>query len=167
MSDQDLSAVEKIALACVVPSTEVTALKRSMPDGSDRKVDFTAHISGWIHKGKGKPRMTATKPAVVDPLTLVVVADLLRRLKVSPAQLRRSLAAAVRLHDQDITDHPELDDLAAVISDAAETHAATLDPIPVTTNAKAGPVDGSDLAVRLIPHQGQAPCPTRSTRRAA
>ncbi|MEM1213703.1 MAG: hypothetical protein AAGI68_15555 [Planctomycetota bacterium] len=150
--------IREAAIAGVVAPKDVTAAKRGLPQGQTFQVEETILIRGVMVKGIDTPEAEGTKPAEVDPFQAHVVAEVLRRLKVTPAQLRRAIRAALKQHDEPGAIKPEGAALRQVIEDEACSLAASMPQVPLSKPSRAGSVDCSGLTYTVLDSREGEPC---------
>jgi hypothetical protein len=141
----ELSPVQLCALGGAVKSKQLTDAKASLAEGSTHAVDFVARIRGNVTKAISEPPSTGTAPAQADLFQRGVMLDLLRRLKVTPQQVRTALRAATKPIEESgqlstLGQGVIAQDLAAAIEQVQEELSGRLPAQPWNRPGRAGAV---------------------------
>lgn len=142
MNVETLNAAQLCAIAGAVKPKDVEAAKRLLPPSSSHRVSMLLRVEGLVTKGADVPASTSTVRPTIDLLQAHVIAEALRRLKVTPQRLRRELEAIAATPDPG--GYAGVDrnrELLAVFDDVAAAAAAALP-------ARTCPVAGRSGAVR-------------------
>ncbi len=131
-----------VALGGAVKSKALTDAKGRLPQLHNEAVDFRVRIHGNISKGVGVPASTGTMPASFDLFNRNVVSQLLKQLKVEPKKLRSMLRkiADDRHEIPHLGEHPANAELLTIFNEVSHEVAATLPPVPTSSNGRAGTV---------------------------
>lgn len=131
-----------VAMGTAVKPKPLTEAKHKLPDQSSHPVDFTVRIRGIVTKGLGELASNGSAPATVELFTQSHVSEVLRRLKVTPAQLRRALRASTAKngHAVQYSAEPENAALLAVFQEVAAEVAHTLPAVPWANPGRAAAV---------------------------
>lgn len=113
-------AADLAAIAGSIKPKALSESKRLLEEGSCHEIDVTVNFKGTVTKGTNEP--DAELPKSIDLITRLVVAELLSRLEVEPAKLRRllrSIKTGGNLKASDARDAiaAEFDRVAGEISD--------------------------------------------------
>ncbi|MEM1212982.1 MAG: hypothetical protein AAGI68_11880 [Planctomycetota bacterium] len=133
-----LTAAQLVALGGLPKPKELAAAKKALADGSSHQVDFVVRVSGTVTKDHGTPGNEGTEAAKVDLFQRPVIADAMRRLKITPGQLRKALKASTKFYNDGQASTPEGEKLLAVIDEESCTLAEAMPPVPWSIKAKDG-----------------------------
>lgn len=146
------AAAEKVAIAGAIKESELTGLKRSLPEGESIAVEVVARVKGVVQIGKSIPGSSGTRGATpVNLLTPDIITETLRRLKVSPAKLRQVLKAIAKAgHDKSYLTNDDNAAIATVFRDAQDKITSELPPVPYTSAGRAAPVSVAIESFQII-----------------
>lgn len=142
-TDPVLNELQQAAIAGALSGSAASAAKKAVPVGS-HAVDFTVRIAGSVTKKPDTPGGTTTVPADVTLTDANAVGELLHRLKVEPAAIRRALRAMVKnaikrehrsIGGTTFDPHP---DLAAVFAEVENEARETLPTQARTSEGRSG-----------------------------
>ncbi len=163
--DQDiLQAVRLAAIAGAVKDRAAGEAKKLIPDGSSHQVDVSVRIRGVVTKGLSEPPTSGQAAVQVDLFRRGVMLDVMRRLKIVPAQLRAALRAATK-HIDDASQLDQLGQgviaqyLASVFEQVTTETAGRLPAQTWNRPGRAGPVR---VDVTVEPIEEIKPCLKRS-----
>jgi len=143
MSNTELSALEKIALAGCVKTGELDDLKDSLPDGFSDSVSFDVHVDGAIQKGTGTPTTTVLVTPLLSLVSLAVFCEILRICGIGEARLRRALTeidpAKVQVNEK----------LSDVFKDVENIKVEKMEKISKTISARRGSVQTQVTAKKI------------------
>ena len=137
-----LSNVHICAIASAFSAGAVTAAKRSLPDETTHAVDHTFRFRGHVNKGAGTADIEVETVPSVTLFNAGVVTELLKRLKLEPAKLRRMLRSIADTHGAGetlATNEPNAA-LLAEFRKVGDEHAATMPKQTSTLKGRAGSV---------------------------
>ncbi len=140
-SVDQITAAQRVAIACVIKDTEVSNLKKTLPRGQTIDVDVTARIKGVVQIGMDTPGSAGKKPQTVNLRNADIISEVLRRLKVTPADLRKQLRAIVRSgHDKPYHQNEPNAELLSVFDNVEQDTSSKLPLVPYTTSGRAASV---------------------------
>lgn len=144
------TALQLVAIAGAAKKKALEKAKAELGEGRSFNVDpFVARFGGIVNVGLATPPGTAKQRASLDLLQPLVIAELLRRLKVDPAKLRRILLNIAR----DIAQGRTIEvspDLLTTFDDVQQERAESMPMIDVDTPGRAAAVR-PDIAVEVLP----------------
>lgn len=140
-----------VALGGAVKDKALNEAKAALAEGSAHSVDFTARIRGSVIKGHRTPGSSYSHPASCNMMTPSVVGELLRRLKVDPAKVRRQLRAIGKsiVDGKFDEDHEDSVTILEVFGQVAAETAAKLPERLATSSGRAAPVR-SDVQFEVL-----------------
>lgn len=134
------------AISGAIKDKDQKTAKQTLRDCSTHPIDLSIRLVGMVTKGASSP--STGGPASVCLINAGVVGEVLRRLKVEPAKLRRmlrSIGHAPDAHDDAAALAAEFDRVAGEIADSLPT---------VTKPGRAGSVR-AELSLFEVTHENQ------------
>lgn len=139
---ETLTPEQMAALAgCIAPKPLADA-KRSIAAGSSTQVDFTVAVRGTVQKGVDEAPSETEVPATFNLMTPEVCAEVMRRLKCTPDQLKRLLKsiASKMLVSGKLPSPDAREELLGVFDTVSDQVAAKLPKEKQTRPGRAGAV---------------------------
>lgn len=138
-------AARLCAIAGAVKAKLAGDAKAALPESSTHLVDSTFRIRGSVSKGASEPESTGESRPSVNLFDRGVMLDVLRRLKVTPQQLRTAVRASIKPIERagDLSQLGQgviAQDLAAVIEQAQAELCGRLPAEPWKRPGRAGSV---------------------------
>lgn len=140
-----------VAVGAAVKDAELTAAKRALPAGTSHEVEVTHKIRATVQVGQPTPASTYTIQPACHLRHAAIFVEVLRRLDVTPRQLKEKLRAIVRAGvDRDYDAAPGNQELINAFNQVESEAAGTMTPGIGRSPGRAAPVSVQVISQEIL-----------------